>query len=87
MYTLHALNSLKPSSPYVYIFFYVLRRFVKPIESTMARVNINSGSTFEAEIGYSRAVVVDDWVMVSGTTGLVGNMQPQGIFGFPSLLS
>lgn len=30
---------------------------------------ISSGSTFEAEIGYSRAVVVDDWVFLSGTTG------------------
>jgi enamine deaminase RidA (YjgF/YER057c/UK114 family) len=30
---------------------------------------ISSGSTFEAEIGYSRAVVVDDWVFISGTTG------------------
>ncbi|MFM7075668.1 MAG: GNAT family N-acetyltransferase [Planctomycetaceae bacterium] len=27
------------------------------------------GSTFEAEIGYSRAVVDGDWVFVSGTTG------------------
>ncbi|OAA47543.1 Endoribonuclease L-PSP/chorismate mutase-like protein [Metarhizium rileyi] len=35
----------------------------------MIRTNISSGSVFEAEIGYSRAVVVDDWVMVSGTTG------------------
>lgn len=35
----------------------------------MARVNISSGSAFEAAIGYSRAVVVDDWVIVSGTTG------------------
>lgn len=35
----------------------------------MSRVNISSGSAFEAEIGYSRAVVVDDWIMVSGTTG------------------
>ncbi|OAQ68938.1 C6 zinc finger domain-containing protein [Pochonia chlamydosporia 170] len=35
----------------------------------MSRINISSGSAFEAEIGYSRAVVVDDWVMVSGTTG------------------
>ncbi|POR36198.1 RutC family protein [Tolypocladium paradoxum] len=35
----------------------------------MARSNISSGSAFEAEIGYSRAVVVDDWVVVSGTTG------------------
>jgi enamine deaminase RidA (YjgF/YER057c/UK114 family) len=30
---------------------------------------ISSGSTFEREIGYSRAVVVGDWVWVSGTTG------------------
>ncbi len=35
----------------------------------MARQLISSGSTFEQEIGYSRAVVVGDWVMVSGTTG------------------
>lgn len=30
---------------------------------------ISSGSTFETEIAYSRAVVVDNWVFVSGTTG------------------
>ncbi|MFN3513835.1 MAG: RidA family protein [Phenylobacterium sp.] len=30
---------------------------------------ISSGSSFEAEIGYSRAVVEGDWVFVSGTTG------------------
>ena len=30
---------------------------------------IASGSRFEAEIGYSRAVVDGDWVFVSGTTG------------------
>ena len=30
---------------------------------------ISSGSVFEAQIGYSRAVVVGDWVFVSGTTG------------------
>ncbi|KAM4060399.1 endoribonuclease l-PSP domain-containing protein [Hirsutella rhossiliensis] len=35
----------------------------------MARRNISSGSAFEAEIGYSRAVAVDGWIMVSGTTG------------------
>jgi enamine deaminase RidA (YjgF/YER057c/UK114 family) len=30
---------------------------------------ISSGSTFEAEIGYSRAVVQGDWVFMSGVTG------------------
>ena len=30
---------------------------------------ISSGSDFEREIGYSRAVVQGDWVFVSGTTG------------------
>ncbi len=30
---------------------------------------ISSGSPFEAEIGYSRAVVDGDWVFVAGTTG------------------
>lgn len=35
----------------------------------MDRRLISSGSTFEAEIGYSRAVVVGDWIFVSGTTG------------------
>ncbi len=30
---------------------------------------ISSGSTFESQIGYSRAVVSGDWVFVSGTTG------------------
>jgi enamine deaminase RidA (YjgF/YER057c/UK114 family) len=35
----------------------------------MARKLISSGSRFEAEVGYSRAVVDGDWVFVSGTTG------------------
>ena len=35
----------------------------------MHRTRISSGSTFEAQIGYSRAVVAGDWVFVSGTTG------------------
>ena len=35
----------------------------------MSRRLISSGSTFEAEIGYSRAVVDANWVFVSGTTG------------------
>ena len=35
----------------------------------MARRLISSGSTFERDIGYSRAVVDEDWIFVSGTTG------------------
>jgi len=30
---------------------------------------ISSGSSFEREIGYSRAVVDGEWIFVSGTTG------------------
>ncbi|GAB3493225.1 RidA family protein [Nocardiopsis coralliicola] len=33
------------------------------------RRSIFSGSTFEEQIGYARAVVDSDWVHVSGTTG------------------
>ena len=36
---------------------------------TMTRRLISSGSTFERDIGYSRAVVDGEWVFVSGTTG------------------
>lgn len=35
----------------------------------MTRRLISSGSTFERDIGYSRAVVDGEWVFVSGTTG------------------
>ncbi|MDP5105364.1 MAG: RidA family protein [Polaribacter sp.] len=35
----------------------------------MSRKLISSGSSFEKEMGYSRAVVQGDWVFVSGTTG------------------
>jgi enamine deaminase RidA (YjgF/YER057c/UK114 family) len=35
----------------------------------MSRRLIGSGSTFERDIGYSRAVVDGDWIFVSGTTG------------------
>ncbi|KAK0372578.1 endoribonuclease L-PSP [Colletotrichum limetticola] len=35
----------------------------------MSRRNISSGSAFEAQIGYSRAVVSGDLIFVSGTTG------------------
>jgi enamine deaminase RidA (YjgF/YER057c/UK114 family) len=34
-----------------------------------ARQHISTGSTFEEQIGYSRAVVDGDWIFVSGTTG------------------
>jgi enamine deaminase RidA (YjgF/YER057c/UK114 family) len=37
--------------------------------ATMSRRLISSGSTFEQEIGFSRAVVDGEWVFVSGTTG------------------
>ena len=36
---------------------------------TTQRSRISSGSAFEAQIGYSRAVVAGDWVFISGTTG------------------
>ena len=35
----------------------------------MTRRRISSGSTFEEQIGYSRAVVDGDWIHVAGTTG------------------
>ena len=35
----------------------------------MSRRLISSGSTFERDIGFSRAVVDGEWVFVSGTTG------------------
>lgn len=33
------------------------------------RRQFSTGSPFEAQIGYSRAVVCDGWVFVAGTTG------------------
>jgi enamine deaminase RidA (YjgF/YER057c/UK114 family) len=35
----------------------------------LTRRLISSGSSFESDIGYSRAVVDGDWIFVSGTTG------------------
>jgi enamine deaminase RidA (YjgF/YER057c/UK114 family) len=35
----------------------------------VARKLVSSGSSFEADVGYSRAVVEGDWIFVSGTTG------------------
>jgi enamine deaminase RidA (YjgF/YER057c/UK114 family) len=34
----------------------------------MPRSRVSSGSRFEDEIGYSRAIVDGDWIFVSGTT-------------------
>ena len=39
------------------------------MEQQVSRKLISSGSTFEAQIGYSRAVADGEWVFVSGTTG------------------
>ena len=44
-------------------------RPIHPPGHPMDRRFISSGSTFEEQIGYSRAVVAGDWVFVSGTTG------------------
>jgi len=41
----------------------------RPKANPMTRRLISSGSTFEEQIAYSRAVVVGEWVFVSGTTG------------------
>ena len=35
----------------------------------MTRKLISSGSAFETQVGYSRAVAVGEWVFVSGCTG------------------
>ena len=35
----------------------------------MSVKHITTGSPFEAQIGYSRAVLADGWVFVAGTTG------------------
>jgi enamine deaminase RidA (YjgF/YER057c/UK114 family) len=35
----------------------------------MPRKFVSSGSRFETEVGYSRAVIDGDWIFVSGTTG------------------
>lgn len=48
------------------------RRFIQDLKDaseSMTRRLISSGSMFEEEIGYSRAVVQGDWVFVSGCTG------------------
>jgi enamine deaminase RidA (YjgF/YER057c/UK114 family) len=39
------------------------------MDKPMNRMRISSGSVFEEQIAYSRAVVAGDWIFVSGTTG------------------
>ena len=39
------------------------------MDKPMDRMRISSGSVFEEQIAYSRAVVAGDWIFVSGTTG------------------
>ncbi len=39
------------------------------MEFPMSRTLISSGSPFERQVGYSRAVVQGDWCFVAGTTG------------------
>jgi enamine deaminase RidA (YjgF/YER057c/UK114 family) len=41
----------------------------RPQASPLTLRHISTGSQFEAQIGYSRAVVADGWVFVAGTTG------------------
>src|SRR6266849_142818 len=49
---------------------YDLARADRPCgEQPMARTLVSSGSSFEADIGYSRAVIDGAWIFVSGTTG------------------
>ena len=51
-----------------------------PQGAVMVR-HISTGSPFEAQIGYSRAVVADGWVFVAGTTGYdyATMIMPEGI--------
>jgi enamine deaminase RidA (YjgF/YER057c/UK114 family) len=49
--------------------FEEFEEFDAKVGGSVARRLISSHSTFEQEIGYSRAVVDGEWVFVSGTTG------------------
>ena len=56
----------------------------------MTRTLISSGSKFEKEIGYSRAVVQGPWCFVAGTTGFdyaamtISDDGSGGDLGYPS---
>ena len=45
----------------------------------MERININSGTTWEEQVGYSRAVRIGQLVEVSGTTAVEGENRIVGI--------
>lgn len=47
----------------------VSRKNLQPRAKRVTVRHISTGSPFEAQIGYSRAVVADGWVFVAGTTG------------------
>jgi ribosomal protein S18 acetylase RimI-like enzyme len=47
----------------------VLPQNAMPDKAAVTRKLISSGSPFEGQIAYSRAVVDGDWIFVSGTTG------------------
>ncbi len=47
----------------------------------MTRTRISSGSPFESQAGYSRAIVDGDWAFVAGTTGYdpVTRIMPEAV--------
>jgi enamine deaminase RidA (YjgF/YER057c/UK114 family) len=52
----------------------------------MTRTLISSGSPFEHQVGYSRAVVQGDWCFVAGTTGPAADGTSDGGFSFADVV-